>query len=255
MRVRDLQKMLGLQIWISTVFALMRQFLTPTCDLLRVAQHSSCFFPRRYKDLVARVVFDLTHWRRFILKAPASKFNYVLSRLPESHHLLSSDASSSYGMAGIIQLSPEAGQQTGYDGFFWQITWNQWNTVPIAALNPRDVKINAAEFLAALITCETFSRFCVGCITKLSLDIVTAKTWLDSARCPRYPFDQCAQSTHLFMIKSTMKIKTLWMPSHMNKLADICSRKPFSRSSLGHIIAGVKLMKVRPKFQNVTRFL
>ena len=116
-------------------------------------------------------------------------------------------------------------------------------------------KINAAEFLAALITCETFSRFCVGCITKLSLDNVTAKAWLDSARCPRYPFDRCAQSTHLFMIKSTMKIKTLWVPSHMNKLADICSRKPFSRNSLGHIITGVKLMRVRPKYQNVTRFL
>ena len=224
--------------------------------MLRVSQHSSYFFPRRHKNLVARVVFDLRHWRRFILKAPAAKFNYVLSRLPESHHLLSSDASSSYGMAGIIQVSPEARQQTGYDGFFWQITWNQWNAVaPIAALNPRDVKINAAEFLAALITCETFSRFCVGCITKVSLDNVTARAWLDSARCPRYPFDRCAQSTHLFMIKSTMKIKTLWVPSHMNKLADICSRKPFSRSSLGHMIAGAKLMKVRPKYQNVTRFL
>ena len=248
--------MLGLQIWISTVFAVMRQFLTSTCDMLRMTQHRSYFFPRRHKDLVARVIFDLKHWRRFILKAPAAKFNYVLSRLPENHHLLSSDASSSYGMAGIIQCSPEARQQMGYDGFFWQISWSQWNAVaPIAALNPREVKINAAEFLAALITCETFSRFCGGCITKLSLDNVTAKAWLDSARCPRYPFDRCAQGTHLFMIKSSMKIKTFWVPSHMNKLADICSREPFSRSSSGHIIAGVRLMKVRPKYQNVTRFL
>ena len=248
--------MLGLQIWVSTVFAVMRQFLTSTCDMLRMTQHRSYFFPRRHKDLVARVIFDLKHWRRFILKAPAAKFNYVLSRLPENHHLLSSDASSAYGMAGIIQFSPEARQQMGYDGFFWQISWSQWNAVaPMAALNPGEVKINAAEFLAALITCETFSRFCGGCITRLSLDNVTAKAWLDSARCPRYPFDRCAQGTHLFMIKSSMKIKTFWVPSHMNKLADICSRVPFSRSSSGHIIEGVTLMKVRPKYQHVTRFL
>ena len=133
-RVRDLQKMLGLQIWISTVFKVMRQFLTSTCDILRVSQHCSYFFPRRHKELVSRVVFDLKHWRRFILKAPGAKFSYVLNRLPESHHSLSSDASSSYGMAGVIQFSPEACQQTGNDGLFWQMTWSEWNVAaPIAA--------------------------------------------------------------------------------------------------------------------------
>ena len=133
-RVRDLQKMLGLQIWISTVFRVMRQFLTSTCDILRVSQHCSYFFPRRHKELVSRVVFDLKHWRRFILKAPGAKFSYVLNRLPENHHSLSSDASSSYGMAGVIQFSPEACQQTGKAGLFWQMTWSEWNVAaPIAA--------------------------------------------------------------------------------------------------------------------------
>ena len=68
----------------------------------------------------------------------------------------------------------------------------------IAALHPRHIKINVAEFVAALITCETFSQFCVGRITVLHLDNVTAKAWLDSARCPRAPFDRCAQGTHLY---------------------------------------------------------
>ena len=35
--IRDLQRMLGLQIWISTVFKIARQFLTSICDLLRAA--------------------------------------------------------------------------------------------------------------------------------------------------------------------------------------------------------------------------
>ena len=34
-RVRGIQKMLGLQIWISTVFRIARQFLTSLCDVLR----------------------------------------------------------------------------------------------------------------------------------------------------------------------------------------------------------------------------
>ena len=53
--------------------------------------------------------------------------------------------------------------------------WDDWNRVAsIAALHPRHIKINVAEFVAALITCETFSQFCVGRITVLHLDNVTA---------------------------------------------------------------------------------
>ena len=57
--VKDLQKMLGLQIWISTVFRVARQFLTSICDLMRVVGDNTYFYPKRHEKLVARVVFDL----------------------------------------------------------------------------------------------------------------------------------------------------------------------------------------------------
>ena len=57
--LRDLQKILGLQIWISTVFRVLRQFLTSTCDALRVSQSGKFLYPRKHKELVARMIFDL----------------------------------------------------------------------------------------------------------------------------------------------------------------------------------------------------
>ena len=126
---------------------------------------------------------------------------------------------------------------------------------PIAALQPQRAKINAAEFLTALITCETFAQLCVGRITVVHLDNVTAKAWLDSARYPRFPFDRCDQGTNLYMIKTTMKMQTQWVPSEANDLADTCSREPFSRRDSGYMISGVKLLKVRPKRQKVIRLL
>ena len=191
-----------------------------------------------------------------MLKVPSAKFDYVLGRLPESRNVLFSDASTSFGMAGVILFPNEDIHRRGNSGLFWQMCWDDWSKVgSIAALHPRHIKINVAEFVAALITCETFSQFCVGHITVLHLDNVTAKAWLDSARCPRAPFDRCAQGTHLYMIKMTMKIRTQWVPSRENVLGDICSRKRFSGRDSGHIIAGVKFLKVRPKWQNVLKFL
>ena len=38
------------------------------------------------------------------------------------------------------------------------------------ALTPGMVKINVAEFLAALITCETFSSHCFNKFTRLVMD-------------------------------------------------------------------------------------
>ena len=254
--VKDLQKMLGLQIWIGTVFRVMRQFLTSTCDVLRVAQHKSHFFPRKHRDLVPRVLFDLKHWRRFIMKAPSAKFAYVLGRLPVTQSVMFSDASTSFGMAGVILFQSGAIHQRDHSGLFWQMSWDEWNKVAsIAALHPRHMKINMAEFVAALITCETFSPSCVGKITLLHLDNITAKAWLDSARCPRAPFDRCAQGTHLYMIKMSMKIRTQWVPSSENMLADVCSRRPFSGKDSVHMVAGVTLLKVRPKWHSIVKFL
>ena len=122
------------------------------------------------------------------------------------------------------------------------------------SLSKNRLHINAAEFLAALITIETFAKYCKGKITILGIDNTTAKTWLDSARCPKRPYDRCAQSTHLFMLKQKMKIKTQWVSSVNNTLADKFSRNYYSKSRKGHLIAGVRLQKVSPKWQNVLRF-
>ena len=115
--------------------------------------------------------------------------------------------------------------------------------------------INEAEFLAALITCETFSEFCAHKLTDLEIDSKVAKAWLDSSRCPRHPFDRYAQATHLYMIKRTMKIRTSWVSSGDNSLADICSREIFSANSSGHLIKGVKLRKISPQWLNLIKFL
>ena len=57
--IRNIQKMLGLQIWISTVFRVARQFLTSICDILREAGQKRFFHPRKQPQLVNRLIFDL----------------------------------------------------------------------------------------------------------------------------------------------------------------------------------------------------
>ena len=117
------------------------------------------------------------------------------------------------------------------------------------------VKINVAEFLALLITCETFTAFCAGKLTYLGLDNTSARSWFERARCPRFPFDRCAQGTHLHMLKQSMKVKTRWISSAANTLADKVSRQRFPATSLGTKVAGVRLRKVRPKWQHVLKFI
>ena len=56
---RGVQKMLGLQIWISTVFRVARQFLTSICDILKITGAHGYFYPRKHPQLVARTVRDL----------------------------------------------------------------------------------------------------------------------------------------------------------------------------------------------------
>ena len=158
-------------------------------------------------------------------------------------------------MAGVLHFGRQLTSHKRFSGLFWQSSCEAWQKIaPKSILSMGKVHINVAELLAALITCETFSDFVEGSITTLALDNVAAKAWIDSARCTRHPFDRCAQGSHLYMLKHSMKIRTKWIPSEENVLADECSRKIYSRSRLGHIISGVRLRRVSPKWHNVLRF-
>ena len=254
--VRSVQKLLGVQIWISTVFRVSRQFLTSTCDVLRVSAGRSYFSTRTNTDLVKRLIFDFKFWRRFILDIPKASFDFFLGLLPENNIMLSSDASTSWGMAGVMRFQKDDMRHKGFGGIFWQLSWTEWADIsPTGHLKPGNVKINVAEFLAALITCETFASYCRGRYTTLEIDNTAAKSWLDSARCPRFPFDRCAQGVHLYMLKCSMKIKASWIPSEANTLADICSRELFTGKTEGYLLNGVQLLKVAPKWVHVLRFL
>ena len=59
--IKRIQRMLGLMIWISTVFRVARQFVTSTCDVIRSSNNagSKFLFPRKERALVMRFVFDL----------------------------------------------------------------------------------------------------------------------------------------------------------------------------------------------------
>ena len=143
----------------------------------------------------------------------------------------------------------------GLDGLFWQISWVAWADIAtMPELAAESVKINVAEYIAALITCETFADCCAGKITMLQLDNITAKTWLSTARCPRAPYDRCGQGFHLYIIERNMKIMATWIPSAENVLADIFSRKGFTGRKKVHVVSGYRLQLVVPKYRNLLRF-
>ena len=112
-------------------------------------------------------------------------------------------------------------------------------------LVPGSVRINVAEFLAALITCETFTPFARNKYTTITIDNTSAKSWLALARFPKHPFDRCAQGVHLHMLRNNMKLRTAWVPSDDNKLADRFSRGLFSSSTSGHLVHGMEMLRVR----------
>ena len=110
------------------------------------------------------------------MNAPQVQFEYILARLPTNDIELFSDASSSYGMAGVMLYDQENKDDICTDGLFWQISWVAWTTVMATAeLAPGGVQINIAEYIAALITCETFADFCAGKITVIRVDNITAR--------------------------------------------------------------------------------
>ena len=182
-------------------------------------------------------------------------FDYLLSRLPINSYTLSSDASGSFGMAGVQLFDRANADYPGYKGLFWQCSWQQWKRIfSNTDLIPGQVMINVAEFLAALITIETFASACANKLNYLELDNSSAHSWLRSARCPRFPFDRCAQGTHLHMLSMNMKIVTRWIPTGENKVADECSRKLFFNDTLGYEVRGLRLLKVKPKWLNVLKY-
>ena len=182
-------------------------------------------------------------------------FDYLLSRLPSIVFTLSSNASGSFGMAGVQLFNKAHSLYPGYKGLFWQCSWEEWEKiVSITHLIPGQVMINVAEFLAALITIETFAPDCANKLTYLELDNSSAHSWLRSDRCPTYPFDRCAQGTHLHMLAMNMKIVSRWIPTGENKVADMCSRKRILNGPLGHEVKGLRLLKVRPRWLNVLKY-
>ena len=159
-------------------------------------------------------------------------------------------------MAGVLFFSRPESNARGYEGLFWQMTWPNWYKLfPMVALTMGSVNINAAEFLAMLITCETFTPFCAGKITDIDTDNVSAKSWLNNARCPVYPFDRCAQGLHLHLLRHSMYLRAVWISTGENTVADRCSRMSFPRTPSIRCISERRLMKVTPKWTNVTRYL
>ena len=125
-RLRTIQRMLGLQIWIGTVFRITRQFLTSTCDIIRVTGNAEFYYPRRFQLLTARAIIDLKFWRRFITSLPSAHFDYILNHLPYNISSLSSDASTSFGMAGVLLFNTPNASAEGFHGLFCQSTWEDW---------------------------------------------------------------------------------------------------------------------------------
>ena len=107
------------------VFPIGRQFLTSTCDILHIAGTSSRFFPRKHTDLVARAIYDLKFWRRFIANSPTASFDFILGRLPVNTHYMASDASTSVGLAGVLFFGEACDAFPGIDGLFWQLSWDE----------------------------------------------------------------------------------------------------------------------------------
>ena len=254
--VKGVQRMLGVQIWVSTVFRVARQFLTSICDILKISEQRTFFYPRRHPGLVARAVRDLTFWRRFVSGTATAGFDYLLNRMPVNKHRMASDAATSFGMAGVIRFNVGAVINTHINGLFWQIKWKEWyGIVSTRGISPANMNIHVAEYLALLITCETFADQCEGCLTYLDIDNTSAHNWFEAARCPKSPFDRCGQGAHLYMLERNMKVKTNWVCSAANAFADTCSRGSFDNNRLGHDFNGVRLRRVKPRWQNVIKFL
>ena len=149
---------------------------------------------------------------------PESSFSFFLGQLPVNDVTLSCDASGAWGMAGVMRFAEPHTRGGGIGGHFWQMPWHQWRGVrDFGDLRHGHVKICVAEFLAVLITLETFADHCSGRFTTIEIDSTVAKQWWDSSRCPISPFDRCAQGLHLYLLQRSIKIRTEWVSSSANR--------------------------------------
>ena len=167
--------------------------MTSTCDIIRVTGEAKQVYRKRHRALTKRAVFDISFWRRFVMGNPESSFSFFLDQLPVNSVTLSCDASGAWGMAGVMRFA-EPHTRGGGIGF--------------GDLRHGQVKICVAEFLAVLITLETFADQCSGRFTTIEIDNTVAKQWWDSSRCPISPFDRCAQGLHLYLLQRSIKIRT-----------------------------------------------
>ena len=103
---------------------------------------------------------ELAFLRRFVLGTAEAGFNDMLEGLSFSKHPLSSDASASFGMAGVLRFGPRPDNHSGVDGLFLLVRWADWEQVVSEAVIPENImNIHIAENLALLITCETFAKY------------------------------------------------------------------------------------------------
>ena len=123
---------------------------------------------------MTRFIADLQFWRRFTVASPQCSFKFLLGLMPFNPNELFSDACTSYGMAGILRFGPSRRREHDVDGLFWQYSWVEWTKIVcMLRLMPGAIQINVAEFLAALITYETFVPYCWATCTEPSCSAVS----------------------------------------------------------------------------------
>ena len=81
-------------------------------------------------------------------------------------------------MAGVLRFRNRGSGPSSCEtqGLFWQVSWVEWYKLfPLSALSVDNVHINVAEYMAILISCETFTPWCAEKLTEIYTDNVTAK--------------------------------------------------------------------------------
>ena len=120
------------------------------------------------------------------MSRPKASFETLLDQLPKNGNKLAREASSSEGMAGALFVGQQGSHANGVEGDHMA---GLVQSFPHGRLTVGSVKINVADFLALLITYETFTPFCAGRISDIERYNVSAESWVNSARCAHYPFD------------------------------------------------------------------
>ena len=201
-------------------------------------------------SLRLRLAEDLSFWLKFAKSNPSISFAYIVGHLEVNPSTIFSDASSSFGMGGCITFKKPV---AGFHGKFWQISWIDFSRiVSLRRLRPRHVGINVAEFIAALITQETFLADCENFLSIHFVDNTSALAWLNKDRCSVSPFDKLAQAMALKKLACCAKIWHRYIPTKENTVADEASRKQYGQLM---IVNGARFKKSRPRWNETLRFI